>query len=197
MLGRPVFPTTYAGHRGRVALIGTLALLTSLPLTGCANSDMFRPGEVPTVTREVLDDLEGELALPSMDIETMDWLNTLQMDLMGDGNFGSPSISDDRTTVTIVYFGEPSTQLASLVEQAPEAITVVITSAPFRPADLNELVQKAISAPGLVPGVDVSMAGPENDSSGIHLGIVELPRDALWKRSLPNSPRPSAAPTFP
>jgi hypothetical protein len=71
--------------------------------------------------------------------------------------------------------------LHELIAEAPEALTVVVHPAAFRPAELNALVQRAV-AQGLVPGVQVAMAGPANDASGINIGILELPTEWTLER---------------
>jgi hypothetical protein len=106
----------------------------------------------------------------------------LQGELTGNANFGSPEISKDRSTVTIVWYGAPSARLEELVADAPEELTVVIKPAVFRPAELNELTQRAVTTQGLVPGVEVAMGSPAPDASGITIGIVELPAGRSLKQ---------------
>ncbi|WP_129590435.1 hypothetical protein [Cryobacterium aureum] len=168
-------------RRRRLVLAG-IGLCAVVALSGCAAAVPLPGG--PPVEAEILplddslvikDQLREELALPPVDLETMQWLDRLQGELTGDANFGSPSISKDRSTITIIWYGTPSARLEELVAAAPEKLTVVIQPAVFRPAELNELTQRAVTIPGLVPGVHVAMGSPAPDASGITIGIVELP----------------------
>jgi hypothetical protein len=167
--------------RGRTVLAG-VGLCAAVALSGCAQpvpspsaprvQTEIRPLDDPLVLE---DQLREKLALPPVDLETMQWLDRLQIELEGDTNFGSPAISKDRTIVTITWFGTPSARLEGLVAEAPEMLTVVIQPAAFRPTELTELAQRAVTTQGLVPGVHVAMGGPAPDASGITIGIVELP----------------------
>jgi hypothetical protein len=157
------------GHMCRVAVAAGLGAV--LALTGCAQA---APGQLdPEVVVE--EPLLDQLQLPMIDLDTMNWLDRLQRELAEDDNFGSPAISEDRTTVTITWFGEPSPRLHELIAEAPETLTVVVRPAAFRPAELSELVKRAATAPGPVAGVEVAMGYAETDGSGIRIGIVELP----------------------
>lgn len=156
-------------RRFRLALSG-IGLCAVVALSGCAAAML--PLEESLV---IEDQLTEELALPPIDLETMQWLDRLQGELTGEANFGSPAISKDRSTVTIIWYGTPSVRLEELVSDAPEKLTVVIQPAVFRPAELNELTQRAVTTQGLVPGVEVAMGSPAPDASGITIGIVELP----------------------
>lgn len=168
-------------RRGRVVLAG-VGLCAVVALSGCAAPGPAQGGK--RVESEILalddplvteDQLQEELALPPIDLETMEWLDRLQGELAGDANFGSPAISKDRSTVTIPWYGTPSAGLEGLIAGAPEKLTVVIQPAAFQPGELIELAQRAVSAQGLVSGVQVAMGGPAPDASGITIGIVELP----------------------
>ena len=168
-------------RRRRLALAG-IGLCAMIALNGCAAAVPLPGG--PQVEAEMLpleeslvieDQLTEELALPPIDLETMQWLDRLQGELTEDANLGSPAISKDRSTVTIIWYGKPSARLEELVAEAPEKLTVVIQPAVFRPAELNALTQRAVTTPGLVPGVEVAMGSPAPDASGITIGIVELP----------------------
>ncbi len=123
----------------------------------------------------LVDKFDEELAYDPIDIDTMDWLTALQAAVMNDPSFGTVAISPDRTTVTITWYGEPSTTLRQQVDVAPDGVEVVIQPAAFPPAELQELVGKAM-APDLLPGVRVTMGGAENDGSGLRVGIWELPQ---------------------
>lgn len=109
-----------------------------------------------------------------MDAATIDWIDSLQTAVQDDPNFGSVAISEDRTTVTITWFGEPSATLREQIDAAPAKVRAVVQPAAFRPAELQELVQEAMRS-GLVPGIEVTSGGPENDGSGLQLSIAELP----------------------
>lgn len=168
-------------RRRRLVLAG-IGLCAVVALSGCA-APVPRPGG-PQVETEMLplddslvieDQLTEELALPPVDLETMQWLDRLQGELTGDANFGSPAISKNRSTVTIIWYGTPSARLEELVAEAPEKLIVIIHPAVFRPAELNELAQRAVTTQGLVTGVKVAMGSPTPDASGITIGIVELP----------------------
>lgn len=52
---------------------------------------------------------------------------------------------------------------------------MVVQQTAFRPAELNVIAQRGVTAQGLVPGVQVAMGGPATVGSGITIGIVELP----------------------
>ncbi len=168
--------------RRRRLVLARIGLCSVVALSGCA-APVPLPGG-PQVETEMLplddslvieDQLREELALPPIDLETMQWLDRLQGELTGDANFGSPAISKDRSRVTITWYGTPSARLEEMVAEAPEKLTVVIQPAVFRPAELNELAQRAVTTKGLVPGVQVAMGGPAPDASGITIGIVKLP----------------------
>lgn len=172
----------YTGTCRRRVLLASIGLCAAVVLIGCA-APVALPGGSQSETEMlplddsllVEDQLREELALPSVDLETMEWLDRLQGELTGDANFGSPAISDDRSTVTLTWFGTPSARLEELVAEAPKDLTVVIQSALFRPAELNELTQRAVTTQGMVPSVQVAMGSPAADASGITIGIVELP----------------------
>ena len=168
-------------RRRRLTLSG-IGLCAVVALSGCAAAVPLPSG--PPVEAEMLlleeslvieDQLTEELALPPIDLETMQWLDRLQGELAEDANFGSPAISKDRSTVTIIWYGTPSARLEELVAGAPENLTVAIRPAVFRPAELTDLAQRAVTIPGLVPGAEVAMGIPAPDASGITIGIVELP----------------------
>jgi hypothetical protein len=105
---------------------------------------------------------------------TSDWIEGLQTAVRDDPRFGSVAISEDRATVTITWFGDPSATLREQIDAAPAGLRVVVQAAAFRPAELQKLVLEAMS-PGLVPGIQVTTGGPENDGSGLRLSILELP----------------------
>ena len=130
---------------------------------------------LPQESLVIEDQLMEELALPPVDLETMKWLDRLQGELTEDANFGSPTISTDRSTVTVIWYGMPSARLEELVAEAPEKLNVITQSAAFRPAELNALTQRAVATRWLVPGAEVAMSSPAPDASGITIGIVALP----------------------
>ena len=172
----------YTGTCRRRVLLAGIGLCAAVVLSGCSALGALPGGPHSEAEMLPLDDsllvedqLREELALPPVDSETMEWLDRLQGELTGDANFGSPAISDDRSTVTLTWFGTPSARLEELVAEAPKDLTVVIQSALFRPAELNELTQRAVTTKGLVPSVHVAMGSPAADASGITIGIVELP----------------------
>lgn len=171
----------YTGTCRRRVLLAGIGLCAAVVLSGCSAPGALPGGSQSEAEMLPLDDplvedqLGEELALPPVGLETMEWLDRLPGELTGDPNFGSPAISDDRSTVTLTWFGTPSARLGKLVAQAPEDLTVVIQSALFRPAELNALTQRAVTTKGLVPGVQVAMGSPAADASGITIGIVELP----------------------
>ncbi|TFD52040.1 hypothetical protein E3T43_15530 [Cryobacterium sp. Hh7] len=167
--------------RRRLTLSG-IGLCALVALSGCAAALPLPSGpqaEAKIMPLEesfaIADQLAEDLAFPPMDLETMQWLDRLQGELAEDANFGSPAISNDRSTVTIIWYGTPSARLEELVAQAPETLTVVIQPAVFIPAELTELTQRAVTTPGLVLGAEVAMGSPAPDASGITIGIVELP----------------------
>ena len=135
-------------------------------------------GAVPS-ERVLVPDLEEslgpeELRQATMDAATSDWIEGLQTAVRDDPNFGSVAISEDRATVTITWFGDPSTTLQDQIDAAPAKLRVVVQAATFRPAVLQELVREAMQ-PGLVPDIRVTTGGAENDGSGLRLTIEELP----------------------
>lgn len=133
------------------------------------------PEPLPVPSERVLvDPAPEELGHASMDAATIDWIESLDTTVRDDPDFGSVAISEDHTTVTITWFGEPSAALRAQIRSTPEHLRVVVQAAAFRPAELQELVLEAMR-PGLVPGVHVTSGGPENDGSGLQLGIAELP----------------------
>jgi hypothetical protein len=115
-----------------------------------------------------------ELSRPMIDAATSDWIEGLQTSVQDDPRFGSVAISEDRATVTITWFRDPSATLRAQMDVAPANLRVVVQAAAFPPAELQELVLEAMR-PGLVPGIEVTSGGPENDGSGLQVGIVELP----------------------
>ena len=166
--------------RRRFTLFGT-GLFALVALSGCAAA--FAPSGGPYVEAEgppqeslvIEDQLTEEWALPPVTLETMEWLDRLQGELTEDANFGSPAISTERSTITVIWYGTPSARLEELVAEAPEKLNVVIQPAAFRPAELNALTQRALTTQRLVPGAEVAMSSPASDASGITIGIVELP----------------------
>lgn len=123
----------------------------------------------------LVDEFDEGLLSDAIDLDTMNWLNALQFAVMNDPNFGTVAISPDRTTVTITWYGDPGTTLQQQIDAAPENIEVVIQPAKFRPAELQELIGKAMT-PDLLSGIRVTMGGAENDGSGLRFGIGELPK---------------------
>lgn len=99
-------------RRFRLALSG-IGLCAVVALSGCAAAML--PLEESLV---IEDQLTEELALPPIDLETMQWLDRLQGELTGEANFGSPAISKDRSTVTIIWYGTPSVRLEELIGRA-------------------------------------------------------------------------------
>ena len=170
----------YIATRRRKLVLAGIGLCAVIALSGCA-APVPLPGgsQVETLPLDdsllTEDQMREELASPPVDLETMEWLDRLQAELMGEANFGSPAISNDRSSVTVVWYGAPSARLEELVAEAPEKLMVIIQPAEFRPAELNELAQRAVTTQGLVSGVQVSMGSATPDASGITIGIVELP----------------------
>ncbi|GAA4712017.1 hypothetical protein APR04_000740 [Promicromonospora umidemergens] len=115
-----------------------------------------------------------ELLNAPVDAATSDWITNLQNAVRDDPDFGSVAISEDRITVTLTWFGDPSATLREQIDAAPAKLRVVVQAADFRPAELQELVRESMQ-PGLVPGIQVTTGGAENDGSGLQLGISELP----------------------
>lgn len=144
---------------------GRTAPRSALPLVAFSAEPTLPPGAEPG----------EELAYGAVDVETMTWLTDLQAALAGDPGFGTVALSPDRSTVTITWFGEHSTALQEQVAAAPAGVAVVVHPADFAPADLQELVGRAM-VPDLLPGIRVTMGGAENDGSGLRIGIEELPR---------------------
>ena len=168
-----------AAGRRNIVLVG-IGLCAVVAVSGCAASAPPSSGsQVETLPPDnsllAEDQVREQLTLPPVDLETMEWLDRLQGELDGDANFGSPAISDDRRSVTVVWYGAPSVRLEALVAEAPEKLTVIIQPAGFRPGELSELARRAVTTQGLVSGVQVSMGGAAPDASGIMIGIVELP----------------------
>ncbi|HYI34724.1 MAG TPA: hypothetical protein VEX88_14785 [Glaciibacter sp.] len=134
------------------------------------------PGPGAVVTGDVPEHSLGEiLTLPPIDLATMEWLDRMQTAVASDPDYGTVAISEDRLTVTVTWFDEPSDTLHAFIDEAPTPIVVMIQPAAFRPIELKELATRAVSTPALVPGVQVAMGAMENDGSGIMVGIVELP----------------------
>ncbi|MEU4363043.1 hypothetical protein [Promicromonospora sp. NPDC023987] len=135
-------------------------------------------GTVPT-ERILVPDIEErlgpeELQYAPVDAATSDWIANLQTAVRDDPDFGTVAISEDRATVTITWFGDPSAILQDQIDAAPAKLRVVVQAAAFRPAVLQELVREAMR-PGLVPDIRVTTGGAENDGSGLRLTIEELP----------------------
>jgi hypothetical protein len=141
----------------------------SLPLVPL---ERLPEGTVPS-ERVLVPDPE-ELSRPMIDAATSDWIESLQTSVQDDPSFGSVAISEDRATVTITWFGDPSATLRAQMDGAPANLRVVVQAAAFPPAELQELVLEAMR-PGLVPGIQVTTGGRENDGSGLQLTILELP----------------------
>ncbi len=114
-------------------------------------------------------------ALPVVDGETTNWITELQLAFGNDPNFGTAAISEDRETVTITWFGDPSPTLTAMIDRAPSSLVVEVRPSKFKYGELGELVRTAVRTPGLVSGIEVTIGTVENDASGIRLGIVELP----------------------
>ncbi len=151
--------------------LGVVALAAAITFAVIALAPPADP--TPSGPATALPDVAAEqLALPPIGVEIYDWLNGLQMSLDGDARYGTVAISEDRETVTITWHGEPSDELAAIIDEAPDTITVALQHAEFLPGELNALV---VRTPGLIPDFQVAMAGMENDGSGIWVGIVELP----------------------
>ncbi|GAB2483372.1 hypothetical protein GCM10027063_26860 [Promicromonospora xylanilytica] len=116
----------------------------------------------------------GELRHAPIGDATVEWIDRLQTAVQSDPDFGSVAISEDRTTVTVTWFGDPSATLREQIDAAPEKLRVVVQAAAFRPAELQKLVLEAMR-PGLIPGIRVTTGSPENDGSGLQFTIEELP----------------------
>lgn len=123
---------------------------------------------------ELADPSELDALSDPIDIELLEWQNSLQTELSGNPNLGALAISPDRTVFTITWYGAPSTALEQQIAAAPDGLEVVIQPADFPPAELQQLVTDAMR-PGLISGVEIALGGVENDGSGIHLGLVEEP----------------------
>lgn len=95
----------------------------------------------------VEDQLVEQVNFPAFGSETMEWSIGYRV-ITGDANFGLPSISDDRRSVTLIWFGTPSARLEELVGEARADLTVVIQSALFRTAELNEFTEMAVTTKG-------------------------------------------------
>ncbi|MBU1250539.1 MAG: hypothetical protein KJ659_01760 [Actinobacteria bacterium] len=123
----------------------------------------------------LVDEFDEGLVSDAIDLDVMNWLNGLQLAVMNDPNFGTVAISPDRMTVTITWYRELSTTLQQQIDLAPDGIEVVIQPAAFQPADLQELIARAM-VPDLLAGIRITMGGAENDGSGLRFGIWELPK---------------------
>lgn len=178
-------PDGPAPVRRRPRLVPTVAVLVGLGVLVAAGT--LAAGRTPPRSALPLVAFSAEPTLPpdaepgedlaygAVDVETMTWLTDLQAALAGDPGFGTVALSPDRSTVTITWFGEHSTALQEQVAAAPAGVAVVVHPADFPPADLQELVGRAM-VPDLLPGIRVTMGGTENDGSGLRIGIEELPR---------------------
>lgn len=182
--------TSPASRRGRrravlLGLVGVASLgvvVAGIALAASATTSRApliaqpeRPIQVPVPSDlHVLDESVEDLAYAPIAVETGEWLDRLQNAVAGDPSFGTVAISADRGTVTITWYGDPSDTLRHHLDAAPDDLEVVLQPAAFVPAELAELVGLAMT-PDLVPGVKVALGGVENDASGIHLGIHELP----------------------
>ncbi|MEZ3160663.1 hypothetical protein AB1K54_08965 [Microbacterium sp. BWT-B31] len=136
-------------------------------VTGCSSAPA-----APSEIREQLERNGEDLALPPLDLETMQWVNELDRALHGDPSFGAVAI--DGPAVTITWYGPRSALLDTLIASAPDGLDVIVQPADFSPGELHDLVLAAM-APGAVPGVQLAMGHVRNDGSGLHFGIVELP----------------------
>lgn len=161
--------TIFDMSRRRTTFAVAAVVALAITLTGCAAN---QPG---TATPETAQDGGERSSLPPIEGETMDWLATLDLELGNDPAFGAPVISDDRSTVTVHWFGEPSAELESLIDEAPEGLTVEVESTDFSRGELQDVIATIMATPEMIPLVKVAIAHPNTDGSGITLGIVELP----------------------
>lgn len=130
--------------------------------------------ETPPPGLELADPGDLELLGEPMDLEVMQWQTDLQTAFSTDPNFGSVSISPDRSVFTITWHGAPSHALNQQIAAAPDGLEVVIQPAAFPPGELQLLVAQAMK-PGFLSGVRIALGTVENDGSGIHLGLAEEP----------------------
>lgn len=147
------------------AFVATLAV-GLLALSGCATSPIA-PESSPQQRAET-----GETN--PIELETMEWLNELQMSLYGDPNLGAVAIDDSRATVTVTWYGETNALLDELISRAPAGVDVVVHPADFRPAELQALIAH-VMVPGAVRGVQITMGGIRNDGSRMDFAVAELP----------------------
>lgn len=132
-----------------------MALVAGLVLPGCAGP--VDPGATPTpaadlppaiVTVEPLpddppvlgfgDELDASelpvLPLPSEDVST--FIQRVQA-LAGDSpDSGGPALGEDRTTVTLYWFGAVPDDVLALIDEYQGRVAVDVVATPFRPGDL-------------------------------------------------------------
>lgn len=161
--------------RGRAWLFLAVAIAVLAPVVLVAQTaapEESRVQQPPTVQPS------ERPTLPPIDGVIMEWIDEVQSRLYYDERFGTLAISDDRSAVTIGWFGEPSEELRMLVDDAPADLEVTVYPTDFTQGELQKLVSAAM-VQGLVPGVSVAVGYVQNDGSGIHLGIVDEPRGGV------------------
>ena len=75
----------------------------------------------------------------------MDWLNEIQSDLEASDQFGSVEISADRSSVTLVWFGDPQ-PLAEYINAAPSSLAVEVKPAAFLPGELRRIAAELLNS---------------------------------------------------
>ena len=116
------------------------------------------------------DELLEDLAYPPVTTEMTAALDQLRAAAGGSPDFAGPELSADRTRIIVRWYGEVPGDVQAVVDaHATGAVTMVVEQVPFRPADLQEEVDRLFREhPGVITAIGVRSAG-----DGIDLMISE------------------------
>ncbi|MGY2080569.1 hypothetical protein [Modestobacter sp. SYSU DS0657] len=132
----------------------------------------FPPSDAPPPRPTPDVELPASLHLPPVTTSAVAFLDRVRAAAGDSPDHGVPSMSDDRTRVTIRWYGELPPAVQAVVDDPGDpGVEVVVEHIRFRPGDLSDEAQRLIRLPG-VTGV---RPHPGGDGIDVDLlpGLVE------------------------
>jgi hypothetical protein len=121
--------------------------------------------------------------LPPVPEALMDWASDTQERLADNDQFSTVSLSSDRKSAEIYWFGEQTEELSRALDDAPLAYPISIVPTAHEPGTLRRAALEVLAS-GDFGGAAVSATWPEFDGSGIGVKVEQ------------SNNRRSAAPTI-
>ncbi|WP_131801766.1 hypothetical protein [Klenkia soli] len=127
------------------------------------------PDDPPLLDLQEDLDASEQLVLPLPSADVSDFIQRVQLLAGGSPDSGGPVLGDDRTTVTLYWFGTPPDAVLDLVAEYEGRVRVDVVATPFRPGDLLAEADRLIRehAP------TVQAVGPRVQGDGIQVLVEE------------------------